>query len=181
MGMTDAERARVAEIRAKREDVEQRADDCVQRWGEAHKRHASDGAYNQDTGVWAYKEPHRVTAAMYALDAYRDAGKMVGDLAQLVDDALSIIDRLAGEPEVVRSEWVNIQPCTKDAVEYADFIAYLARTEMSMASWECKECGSIDMGAPNCKPDHCRGCGATMTNGDCDERRKARRKERDDG
>lgn len=99
MKLTDAERARVDEIKAKRECVEQRADDCVRRWDETHKRHASDGSYNQDTGMWAYKEPHRVTAAMYALDAYRDAGTMVGELAQLVDDTLAIIDRLSQEPD----------------------------------------------------------------------------------
>lgn len=79
------------------------------------------------------------------------------------------IPTIDAEPEVVESEWVNIKPCTNDAVEYADFIAYLARTEMGMASWECKNCGSIDMGAPTRKPCHCRGCGATMRNGDFDK------------
>jgi hypothetical protein len=73
------------------------------------------------------------------------------------------------EPEVVQSEWINIEPCTNDAVEYADFIAYLARTEMNIVSLECKNCGSIDMGAPTRKPCHCRGCGALMRNGDFDK------------
>lgn len=119
MKLTDAERARVDEIKAKRECVEQRADDCVRRWDETHKRHASDGSYNQDTGMWAYKEPHRVTAAMYALDAYRDAGTMVGELAQLVDDTLAIIDRLSQEPEVVEDA-LNTPVRTRNARMDAD-------------------------------------------------------------
>jgi hypothetical protein len=105
-------------------------------------------------------------------DMYLYAGKHGLERHPAVDDlraALAIIDRLSQEPEVVQSEWINIEPCTNDAVEYADFIAYLARTEMNIVSWECKNCGSIDMGAPTRKPCHCRGCGALMRNGDFDK------------
>lgn len=54
-------------------------------------------------------------------------------LMYAVRKLLSVIDRLSQEPEVVQSEWINIQPCTNDVVEYADFIAYLARTEQAGA------------------------------------------------
>lgn len=92
-----------------------------------------------------------------------------GTMCEHVKMALIGLDRLTQEPEVVESEWVNIKPCPNDAVEYADFIAYLARTEMNIVSLECKNCGSIDMGAPTRKPCHCRGCGALMRNGDFDK------------
>jgi hypothetical protein len=92
-----------------------------------------------------------------------------GTACEHVKMALIGLDRLTQEPEVVQSEWINIEPCTNDAVEYADFIAYLARTQMHIEWWECKNCGSIDMGAPTRKPCHCRGCGALMRNGDFDK------------
>jgi len=73
------------------------------------------------------------------------------------------------EPEVVESEWVNIKPCTNDAVEYADYVTFLARTQMHIEWWECKNCGGFDQGASTRKPRHCRCCGALMRNGDFDK------------
>lgn len=92
-----------------------------------------------------------------------------GTACEHVKMALTALDRLTQEPEVVESEWVNIKPCTNDAVEYADFIAYLARTQMHIEWWECKNCGGFDQGASTRKPRHCRYCGALMRNGDFDK------------
>jgi hypothetical protein len=100
--------SKLDEIRQRREAIEVLADQRVRSWGCTYRGHCENGYYDKNEGTWRYKEPARVTAAMYALDAYRDAGKMIGELAQLVDDVLAEVESWQHRAEAAEAEFPRV-------------------------------------------------------------------------
>ena len=74
---------------------------------------------------------------------------------EMIDDAPTI------DP-VRHARWVEI-PIESDAVEYADYVGFLAKTEMNTVFWECSACGSFDRGASSRPPKFCRGVAHAWT------------------